>query len=234
VNSREQHTWMTAAWGLAAVMLAGPPLGKIPWWLGVPVGLASLGAGFWLWRQQRPQAAEAGTVIGGGLRVVEKPLPAAKSRPPGLRVTISTEMPVAHGLRLVCDTRILDFEALAQSGRGPTARQGVPVSVREGQRGLLFVARNTAGQRELVLRIDLFAAQPIHLERVEQIRAGDGAALPEWRELAPMNPAAAGSTAAAGDAIAPAVDAMDGAAAADAPAADAGSHTAAPAQEPMA
>jgi hypothetical protein len=220
VNPREQHTWMIAAFGLAAIMLAGPPLDKIPWWLGAPVGLASLGAGIWLWRQQRPSSAgqgQAEPVVGGGLRVVEKPLAGARSRPHGLRVTISTETSVAYGLRLLCDGRILEFEALAQSGRGATARQGVPEAVREGQRGLLFVLRNTAGQREMVLRVDLFAAQPIRLERVEQIRAAAAGALPEWRELAPMNPAAAPAAAPADAPAAPETPEIDGEVPAPAP-----------------
>ena len=98
---------------------------------------------------------------------------------------------MALGLRVVCNVHIPEVEALAQIGRSSSARQGVPPSVRESRQAWLFVVRNSPGQRELFLRVDLFAAQPIELARVEQIRPGGAVVLPEWKELEGRSGAAA-------------------------------------------
>jgi hypothetical protein len=176
---------MVAALGLALIALAGCLMEYLTWPIGGVVLAVSLGAAFWFWRRgSAGKVAEAaGPKIESGLRIVEKALPAKPRLAHGLRVTISTEVAVNLGLRVVCDGNVHEVEALAQIGRGTSARQGVPAAVREGRRGWLFVVRNSPVQRELFLRVDLYAAQPLQLESVELIRPGSAAALPEWREL---------------------------------------------------
>jgi hypothetical protein len=174
---------MVAALGLAAVSLAGAIMEYVSWPVGASVFALSAGAAVWL-RRRSSHAASAQPVVQkveSGLRLVEKKLPAKPRLPHGLRVTISTEVSVSQGLRVVCSIPISEVEALAQTGRGPSARQGVPVSVRESRQAWLFVVRNAPGQRELFLRVDLFAAQPFEVERVDQIRPGGKVALPEWK-----------------------------------------------------
>jgi len=174
-----------AALGLAAVALVGTFMD----YFSLPVGLAvlvlSLGAAAWLWRRAKQASSKPELdKVESGLRIVEKPLPAGKRRLPyGLRVTISTEVGVSLGLRVVCDMPISEVEALAQVGRGSAARQGVPAAVRESRQAWLFVVQNSPRQRELFLRIDLFSSQPLQVARVEQIRPGGSVALPEWKEL---------------------------------------------------
>src|ERR1700687_4877110 len=165
-----------AALGLAAVALAGSLMDYLSWPLGLAIILLSLGAAVWLRRRAAKASAKPGMEkVEGGLRIVEKALPAGKSKLPyGLRVTISTEVGVVLGPR---------GEPLAQTGRGSPARQGVPAAVRESRQAWLFVVQNSPRQRELFLRLDLFASQPIQLVRVEQIRPGGRVALPEWKEL---------------------------------------------------
>lgn len=184
---------MVAALGLGAVSLAGAIMDYIPWPLGASIFVPCVAVAAWLRRRASQEKVQpAVQKVEGGLRIVEKPLPAGKPRlPHGLRLTISTEVSVALGLRVVCSVPIPEFEALAQIGRGASARQGVPPSVRESRQALLFVVRNSPGQRELFLRVDLFAAQPIEVQRVDQIRAGVAVTLPEWKELEPIGQGAA-------------------------------------------
>src|SRR6202521_3947877 len=174
-----------AALGLAAVALAGSLMDYLSWPLGLAIILLSLGAAVWLRRRAAKASAKPGMEkVEGGLRIVEKALPAGKSKLPyGLRVTISTEVGVSLGLRVVCDMPVSEVEPLAQTGRGSAARQGVPAAVRESRQAWLFVVQNSPRQRELFLRIDLFASQPIQVVRVEQIRPGGRVTLPEWKEL---------------------------------------------------
>ena len=174
-----------AVLGLAAVALFGTLLD----YLSLPVGLSvlalSLGAAVWLWRRTKQASSKPELdKVESGLRIVEKPLPAGKPKlAHGLRVTISTEVGVSLGLRVVCDQPVSEVEPLAQTGRGSAARQGVPAAVRESRQAWLFVVQNSPRQRELFLRIDLFASQPFEVVRVEQIRPGGRVALPEWKEL---------------------------------------------------
>jgi hypothetical protein len=181
---------MVAGFGLAAVALAGAIMDYVSWPLAAAIFVPSLGTAIWLRRRASQQTAKPAAVaqkVESGLRIVEKQLPAGKpSLRHGLRVTISTEVSVAHGLRVVCDVPIPEVEALAQTGRGSSARQGIPPAVRESRQAWLFVMRNSPGQREIFLRVDLFATQPIQVERVDQIRPGGKVALPalpEWMEL---------------------------------------------------
>jgi hypothetical protein len=179
---------IVGALGLAAIALAGGIIGTLSWTVAATVLAVSLGVAGWLWQRgkERTPAAPEGPVIEGGLRIAEKPLDPGKRRfRHGLRVTISTEVAVSLGLRVVCDVPILEVEALAQLGRGAGARQGTPPPVRESREAWLFAVRNSPGQRELFVRVDLFAAQPIHLQRVDQVRPGGAVALPEWKELDP-------------------------------------------------
>ena len=190
------RTLLWGALGLALVALVGGLTGSLSWPLAIIILVLSLGGAAWV-RRRAGAAAEqpAGPVIESGLRIVEKPLMAGRPRlPHALRVTISTEVAVALGLRVVCNVHIPEVEALAQIGRSSSARQGVPPSVRESRQAWLFVVRNSPGQRELFLRVDLFAAQPIELARVEQIRPGGAVVLPEWKELEGRSGAAAGDS----------------------------------------
>lgn len=182
---QQERTLLTAALGLAAIALAGTVMGYLSPPLGLSVLLVSLGAAAWLWRRGKGAAAQAEPEkVESGLRIVEKPLPDGKPKlPHGLRVTISTEMGVSLGLRVVCDQPVSEAEPLAQTGRGSAARQGVPAAVRESRQAWLFVVQNSPRQRELFLRVDLFAAQPFQVVRVEQIRPGGRVPLPEWKEL---------------------------------------------------
>jgi hypothetical protein len=179
------RTLLAGALGLAAVALVGGLTGSLAWPLAIIILVLSLGAAVWVRRRSRAAAEEpSGPKIESGLRIVEKPIAAGRPRLPHvLRVTISTEVAVALGLRVVCDVHIPEVEALAQTGRSSSARQGVPPSVRESRHAWLFVVRNSPGQREMFLRVDLFSAQPIHLTRVEQIRPGGAVVLPEWKEF---------------------------------------------------
>lgn len=178
---------MVAALGLAAVALFGTLLDYFSLVLGLSVLVLSLGAAVWLWRRAKQTSAKPELdKVESGLRIVEKPLPAGKPKlAHGLRVTISTEVGVSLGLRVVCDKPVSEVEPLAQTGRGSSARQGVPAAVRESRQAWLFVVQNSPRQRELFLRIDLFASQPFQVVRVEQIRPGGSVALPEWKELEP-------------------------------------------------
>jgi hypothetical protein len=171
--------------GVAAVSLAGVLLNYFSWPFGGSLVLLSLGAAWWLRRRAVSAAtAETGPTIESGLRIAEKLLRSSRPRlPHAMRLTISTEVAVSLGLRLVCDAPVPEVEALVQAGRGSSARQGEPPSVRESRQAWLFVVRNSPAQRELFLRVDLFGAQPIHVQRVEQIRPGGTVALPEWKEL---------------------------------------------------
>jgi hypothetical protein len=171
--------------GLAAVALAGGLSGSLSWPIAGFLLVLSLGAAVWVRRRAATAAAQpSGPTIESGLRIVERPLPAGRPRlPHGLRVTVSTEVAVALGLRVVCDAHIPEIEALAQTGRSSSARQGVPPSVRESRHAWLFVVRNSPGQRELFLRVDLFSAQAFNLVRVEQIRPGGAVILPEWKDF---------------------------------------------------
>jgi hypothetical protein len=183
---KTDSTPLTAALGVAAVGLAGAVLGYLSWPVGGLVVLAGGGAAAWLRRRAAPAAAKTTAMpkVESGLRIVEKPLAGnKKGLAHALRVTISTEVAVELGLRLICDSLVNEVEPLAQTGRGAGARQGVPQVVRESRQSWLFVVRNSPGQRELFLRVDLFAAQPIQVRRVEQIRPGGKATLPEWQEL---------------------------------------------------
>jgi hypothetical protein len=184
VQDRER-TLVVVALGVAAVALAGIALGHLFWPVGGALVLLSLGAAWWLRRRAASAAAtETGTTIESGLRIAEKPLRSGRPRlPHALRLTISTEVAVPLGLRLVCDAPVSEVEALVQTGRGSSARQGEPPFVRESRQAWLFVVRNSLAQRELFLRVDLYAAQPIQVQRVEQIRPGGSVALPEWKEL---------------------------------------------------
>jgi hypothetical protein len=181
----KERALVVVALGLAAVALAGALMGRFSWPFGGSLFLLSLGAAWWLRRRAASAAAtETGTTVESGLRIAEKPLRSRRPRlPHALRLTISTEVAVSLGLRLVCDAPVPEVEALVQTGRGSAARQGEPPFVRESRQAWLFVVRNSPAQRELFLRVDLFAAQPIHLQRVEQIRPGGTVALPEWKEL---------------------------------------------------
>jgi hypothetical protein len=214
MNHRDR-TRMVAALGLAVITLAGCLMDYFPWSVGGVVLVAALAAAYWFWRRgaMGPEAGAAGPKIESGLRIVEKVLPAKPRLAHGLRVTISTEVAVNLGLRVVCDGNIHEVEALAQTGRGTNARQGLPAAVREGRRAWLFVVRNSPVQRELFLRVDLYSAQPLHLEAVELIRAGGAVALPEWRELEPGLGAAAGDAAPGGLPVIPAASAVPAAAA---------------------
>lgn len=179
------RTLLAGALGLALVALVGGLTGSLSWPPAIIILVLSVGGAAWV-RRRAGAAAEqpAGPVIESGLRIVEKPLMAGRPRlAHALRVTISTEVAVALGLRVVCGVHIPEVEALAQIGRSSSARQGVPPSVRESRHAWLFVVRNSPGQRELFLRVDLFSAQPIQLARVEQIRPGGAVVLPEWKEL---------------------------------------------------
>lgn len=187
---------MVAGVGLAAIALAGGILGYLPWWIAALVFLPSAGGAVWLRRRGSPGAKAPLEQVEGGLRMVDKPLAAGRPRlPHARRVTISTEVSVALGLRVICDTLVPEVEALAQTGRGSGARQGVPAAVHESRLAWLFVLRNSPGERELFLRVDLFAAQPFEVVRVEQIRPGVRH-LPEWRELDAARAAAPGAPAA--------------------------------------
>ncbi len=182
---QQERTLLMAALGLAAVALVGTLLDYFSPPLGLSVLVLSLGAAVWLWRRAKHASSKPELdKVESGLRMVEKPLPAGKSKlAHGLRVTISTEVGVSLGLRVVCDMPISEVEPLAQTGRGSAARQGVPATVRESREAWLFVVQNSPRQRELFLRIDLFASQPFQVMRVEQIRPGGRVALPEWKEL---------------------------------------------------
>jgi hypothetical protein len=173
--------------GLAAVGLSGTLLDYFSRTIGLAVVVLSLGAAVWLWRRAKQASSKPEpNKVEDGLRMVEKPLPAGKPKlAHGLRVTISTEMGVSLGVRVVCDQPVSEVEPLAQTGRGSAARQGVPAAVRESRQAWLFVVQNSPRQRELFLRIDLFASQPFEVVRVEQIRAGGRVPLPEWKELEP-------------------------------------------------
>jgi len=177
---------MVAMFGLAAVALAGAIMDYVPWPLGAAVCAPALGAGWWLRRREKQAAGkspDSAQKVESGLRTVEKELPAKPRLPHGLRLTISTEVAVSLGLRVITDLPVAEVEALAQIGRGAAARQGVPPAVRESRQAWLFVVHNSPGQRELFLRVDLYAAQPFKVERVDQIRPGGKVALPEWTEL---------------------------------------------------
>jgi hypothetical protein len=176
---------MVAAFGLAVIALASAIMDYVPWPLGGGVFVLAAGAGAWLQRRAKQATVKPEVQkVESGLRIVEKELPASRSKPPhGLRLTISTEVAVSLGLRVVCDLPVSEVEALAQIGRGAAARQGVPPAVRESRQAWLFVVHNSPGQRELFLRVDLYAAQPFKVERVDQIRPGVKVALPEWKEL---------------------------------------------------
>jgi hypothetical protein len=183
----QDRTLLVAALGLAAVALFGTLLDYLSLALGLAVCVLSLGAAAWLWRRAKQTSTKPELdKVESGLRIVEKPLPAGKPKlAHGLRVTISTEVGVSLGLRVVCDKPVSEVEPLAQTGRGSSARQGVPAAVRESRQAWLFVVQNSPRQRELFLRIDLFASQPFQVVRVEQIRPGGSVALPEWKELEP-------------------------------------------------
>jgi hypothetical protein len=182
---RQERTLLMAVLGLAAVALFGTLLDYFSLPLGLSVLALSLGAAVWLWRRTKQASSNPELdKVESGLRIVEKPLRAGKPKlAHGLRVTISTEVGVSLGLRVVCDQPVSEVEPLAQTGRGSAARQGVPAAVRESRQAWLFVVQNSPRQRELFLRIDLFASQPFQVVRVEQIRAGGRVALPEWKEL---------------------------------------------------
>jgi hypothetical protein len=182
---QQERTLLMAALGLAAVALVGTLLDYFSLPIGLCVLVLSLGAAVWLWRRAKHASSKPELdKVESGLRMVEKPLPAGKPKlAHGLRVTISTEVGVSLGLRVVCDMPISEVEPLAQTGRGSAARQGVPATVRESREAWLFVVQNSPRQRELFLRIDLFASQPFQVMRVEQIRPGGRVALPEWKEL---------------------------------------------------
>jgi hypothetical protein len=181
---QQVRTLLTAALGLAAIVLAGTVMGYLSPPLGLSILVLSLGAAAWLWRRGKGAASQAEPEkVESGLRIVEKPLDGKPTLRHGLRVTISTEMGVSLGLRVVCDKPVSEAEPLAQTGRGSAARQGVPAAVRESRQAWLFVVQNSPRQRELFLRVDLFAAQPFQVVRVEQIRPGGRVALPEWKEL---------------------------------------------------
>jgi hypothetical protein len=187
VNPKDR-TPLVAAVGLAVVALAGVAMDYLSWPIAVFLLAASGGGFYWLRRRAADAAAAdaepAGPVIAGGLRMVDKPLRSTKPRlSHALRVTVSTEVSVSLGLRVVCDVPIPEVEALAQTGRRAGARQGVPQFVRESPQAWLFVVRNSPGQRELFLRVDLYAAQPIHVVQVDQIRSGLKVVLPEWKEF---------------------------------------------------
>lgn len=183
---------MVGCLGLAAVALAGSLMQYFPWALGGVVLAASLGGALWFWHRGQPAKSEvaSGPRIDASLRIVEKTLPAKPRLPHGLRVTVSTEMAVNLGVRVACDGNVHEVEALAQTGRGASARQDRPPAVRQSRRAFLFAVRNSPLQRELFLRVDLYGAQPLHLEAVELIRPAMVAALPEWHEaeatLAPL------------------------------------------------
>jgi hypothetical protein len=181
----QDRTLVLAALGLAVVALVGTLMGYFSPPLGWSVLVLSLGAAVWLRRRaSQPGSRPDLDKVESGLRIVEKRLPAGKARlPHGLRVTVSTEVAVSLGVRVVCDLPVSEVEPLAQTGRGTAARQGVPAAVRESPRAWLFVVQNSTRQRELFLRIDLFASQPLQVVRVEQIRPGGRVALPEWKEL---------------------------------------------------
>jgi len=181
----QERTLLVAVLGLAAVGLFGTILDYLPAPIGLSVLVLSLGAAVWLWRRSKQGRSDPELDrVESGLRMVEKPLPAGKPKlAHGLRVTISTETSVSLGLRVVCDKPVSEVEPLAQTGRGSAARQGVPATVRESRQAWLFVVQNSPRQRELFLRVDLFASQPIQVVRVEQIRPGGRVALPEWKEL---------------------------------------------------
>jgi hypothetical protein len=175
---------MVGAFGLAAVSLAGAIMEYVSWPLGGSVFALSTGAAVWLRRRESRASVKPAVMqkVESGLRMVEKDLPAGRPRlPHARRLTISTEVSVSQGLRVVCNLPIPEVEALAQVGRGASARQGVPASVRESRQAWLFVVRNAPGQRELFLRVDLFAAQPFEVERVDQVRPSGKAGLPEWK-----------------------------------------------------
>jgi hypothetical protein len=214
---------MVAALGLGAVAVAGAIMDYLSWPLAASIFVPCAAAAVWLRRRASQESAKPPVQkVESGLRIVEKPLPAGKPRlPHGLRLTISTEVAVSLGLRVVCSVPIPEFEALAQTGRGSSARQGVPPSVRESRQAWLFVVRNSPGQRELFLRVDLFAAQPFQVERVDQIRAGGAVVLPEWKELEPI-----------GRGTAPEAPAIEPGAAAGEPAVQA-AEPAAPAADPI-
>jgi hypothetical protein len=190
---------MVGTLGLGAIALAGCLMDYFSWLVGGTVLAASLAAAFWFWRRSTAaaqQAASAGPKIESGLRIVEKTLPAKPRLPHGLRVTISTEVAVNLGLRIACDANVHEVEALVQTGRGTNARQEKPPAVRESRRSWLFAVRNSPVQRELFLRVDLYGAQPLHLQAVDLIRPGMAGALPEWRDLEAGMAAAAPSEAA--------------------------------------
>jgi hypothetical protein len=190
---------MVAGLGLAAVFLAGSGMDYFSWPVGGLLCLASLGAAGYFWkRAQGPKVEEStGPRIDGSLRIAEKQLPAKPRLAYGLRVTVSTEMAVNYGVRIVCDNSIHEVEALAQNGRGASARQGVPAAVRESRRGFLFAVRNSAMQRELFVRVDLYGTQPLKIEVVELIKPSQAASLPDWRDFDPEEPAADGAPRAA-------------------------------------
>jgi hypothetical protein len=182
---RQERSLLVAVLGLAAVALFGTLLDYFSLPVGLSVMALSLGAAVWLWRRAKQASGKPELdKVESGLRIVEKPLPAGKPKlAHGLRVTISTEVGVSLGLRVVCDQPVSEVEPLAQTGRGSAARQGVPAAVRESRQAWLFVVQNSPRQRELFLRIDLFASQPFQVVRVEQIRPGGRVTLPEWKEL---------------------------------------------------
>ena len=182
---RQERSLLVAVLGLAAIALFGTLLDYFSLPLGLSVLALSLGAAVWLWRRTKQASSKPELdKVESGLRIVEKPLPAGKPKlAHGLRVTISTEVGVSLGLRVVCDQPVSEVEPLAQTGRGSAARQGVPAAVRESRQAWLFVVQNSPRQRELFLRVDLFASQPFQVVRVEQIRPGGRVALPEWKEL---------------------------------------------------
>ena len=200
------RTLLAGALGLAVVALAGGLSGSLSWPVAGFLLALSAGAAVWVRRRGATAAAQpSGPMIESGLRIVERPLPAGRPRlPHALRVTISTEVAVELGLRVVCDAHVPETEALVQTGRGSSARQGVPAAVRESRNAWLFVVRNSPGQRELFLRVDLFSAQPFKVVKVSQIRAGGAVILPEWKELDESLAAAPAAESVAGPDAAPA------------------------------
>src|SRR5690348_16728759 len=98
---------MVAALGLAAVSLASSIMEYVPWALGAPVFALSAGAAAWLRRRGAQETAKPVVQkVESGLRIVEKQLPARPRLPHGLRLTVSTEVAVPQGLRVVCNVPI--------------------------------------------------------------------------------------------------------------------------------
>src|SRR6202040_3713553 len=112
--------------GLAAVGLFGTFLDYLSLPLGLSVFVLSLGGAVWVWRRSKQANIKPELdKVESGLRIVEKPLPGGKPKlAHGLRVTISTEMGISLGLRVVCDQPVSEVEPLAQTGRGSAACPG--------------------------------------------------------------------------------------------------------------